>query len=43
VTFRVPAEAVDPIDTVIKVELEQPWTTAAVVPVPDAAGEQGRH
>jgi alpha-L-fucosidase len=34
VTFRVPAEAVDPIDTVIKVELEEPWTTAAVVPVP---------
>lgn len=34
VTFHVPAEAVDPIDTVIKVELEQRWTTAAVIPVP---------
>jgi alpha-L-fucosidase len=43
VTFRVPAEAVDAIDTVIKVELEEPWTTAAVVPVPDATGEQAKH
>lgn len=36
VTFRVPTEALDPIDTVIKVEIEQPWTTEAVIPVPSS-------
>lgn len=30
----VPAGSVDAIDTVLKLEIDQPWTTAAVVPVP---------
>jgi len=34
VVFHLPPAAVNPIDTVIKVELATPWTTAAVVPVP---------
>ena len=33
-TIDVPADAIQPIDTIIKVELERPWDTAAVVPVP---------
>jgi alpha-L-fucosidase len=32
--ITVPAGAVDPVDTIIRLELEQPWTTQAVVPVP---------
>lgn len=31
--IKMPAEAIDPIDTVLQIELEQPWTTSAVVPV----------
>jgi alpha-L-fucosidase len=33
-TLTVPAGSVDATDTILKVELDQPWTTAAVVPVP---------
>jgi hypothetical protein len=29
-----PAALIDPIDTVLKPEIEQPWTAAAVLPVP---------
>lgn len=34
--ISVPAASVDSMDTVLKLELEQPWTTSAVVPVEDA-------
>lgn len=34
--ISIPAGSIDPIDTVLKLELEQPWTTLAVVPVEDA-------
>ena len=34
VSITLPASMVDPIDTIIKLELEQPWTTQAVIPVP---------
>jgi alpha-L-fucosidase len=30
----IPAASVDAIDTVLKLEIEQPWTTQAVIPVP---------
>jgi len=33
-TIEVPADAVDSIDTILKLRLERPWDTAAVVPVP---------
>lgn len=35
-TINVPATAVDAIDTILKVVIDQPWTTSAVVPVPSA-------
>lgn len=35
-TISIPAAAIDPMDTIIKLELEQPWTTLAVVPVPES-------
>jgi hypothetical protein len=31
--ITIPAGAVDLVDTIIRLELEQPWTTQAVVPV----------
>lgn len=34
--ITVPGPTVDSIDTVLKVELEQPWTTSAVIPVPES-------
>lgn len=34
--INIPAGSIDPIDTVLKLELEQPWTTSAVVPVEDS-------
>ncbi|MDR5728014.1 MAG: alpha-L-fucosidase, partial [Terriglobia bacterium] len=34
--ISVPAASVDSMDTVLKLELEQPWITSAVVPVEDA-------
>jgi len=33
--IEIPAAAIEPIDTVIKLELEQPWTSRGVIPVPD--------
>lgn len=33
-TIDVPAGAVDSIDTILKLQLEQPWDTSAVIPVP---------
>jgi alpha-L-fucosidase len=33
-TIVVPAASIDPIDTVLKLELESAWTTPAVIPVP---------
>jgi hypothetical protein len=33
-TVTIPADSVDPIDTIVKLELDQPWITSAVVPVP---------
>jgi alpha-L-fucosidase len=35
-TINVPEGDIDSIDTVLKLELEQPWTTSAVVPVPSS-------
>lgn len=35
-TIQVPADAVDSIDTILKLQLERPWDTAAVVPVPNS-------
>lgn len=35
-TITIPAHSLDSIDTIIKLELEQPWKTSAVVPVPGA-------
>jgi alpha-L-fucosidase len=32
--IEVPAASIDAIDTVLKLEIEQPWTTNAVIPVP---------
>jgi len=34
IEIEVPAASIDAIDTVLKLEIEQPWTTAAVIPVP---------
>ena len=33
--IEIPAASIEPIDTVIKLELEQPWTSSAVIPVGD--------
>lgn len=33
-TIKIPPGSLDPIDTILKLELDRPWTTAAVVPVP---------
>ena len=33
-TINVPSTAVDAIDTILKVVIDKPWTTSAVVPVP---------
>lgn len=33
-TISIPESTIDPIDTVLKLELEQPWTTSAVIPTP---------
>ncbi|HEU5458079.1 MAG TPA: alpha-L-fucosidase, partial [Terracidiphilus sp.] len=33
-TIRIPADAYDPVDTILKLELDRPWDTSAVVPVP---------
>lgn len=35
-TIHVPADNVDPIDTILKLQLEQPWDTSAVIPVPQS-------
>ncbi len=32
--IRVSSKSQDPIDTILKVELEQPWATSTVIPVP---------
>lgn len=32
--IEVPTASIDPIDTVLKLEIEQPWTSNAVIPVP---------
>lgn len=32
--IEVPAASIDAIDTVLKLEIEQPWTSGAVIPVP---------
>ena len=34
--INVPATAVDAIDTILKVVIDKPWTTSAVVPIPNA-------
>lgn len=39
-TIDLPSVAVDAIDTVIKLELDEPWTTSAVVPVTDISGSR---
>jgi len=36
-TITIPTSAVDPMDTILKLELERPWTTATVIPVPASA------
>ena len=33
-TIPIPAAAINPVDTIIKLELEEPWNTSDVVPVP---------
>lgn len=33
-TLTIPQDAIDPIDTILKIELDAPWTSSAVVPVP---------
>lgn len=33
-TVKMPSGSRDAIDTILKLELDQPWTTAAVIPVP---------
>ena len=35
-TINVPEGDIDSTDTILKLELEQPWTTSAVVPVPSS-------
>jgi hypothetical protein len=32
--IEVPAASIDAMDTVLKLEIEQPWTSDAVIPVP---------
>ncbi len=32
--LNLPRDSTDPIDTVVKLELAEPWTTSAVIPVP---------
>ena len=34
VTVTIPANTLDEIDTIVKLELAEPWTTSAVIPVP---------
>lgn len=35
-TIQIPAATVNSVDTIIKLELQKPWNTSAVVPVPGA-------
>ena len=35
-TIELPADATDDLDTILKLQLQQPWDTSAVVPVPHA-------
>ncbi|MGC9199942.1 MAG: alpha-L-fucosidase [Acidobacteriaceae bacterium] len=42
-TIDLSADSIDSIDTIIKVELQQPWNTLAVVPVPEAQSPSVPH